>query len=78
MAMQAADIVRLIQEVLPDAEIKIQDTMGDNDHYALEVISEAFKGKPRVQQHQIVYNALEGRIGVELHALSLKTSTPAE
>ena len=76
MAMQAADIERLIVEALPDAKVQIQDLAGDGDHYAARVISEAFRGKSRVQQHQIVYAALKGRMGGELHALALTTSAP--
>ncbi len=76
MAMQAADIERLIVEALPDAKVEIRDLAGDGDHYAATVISEAFRGKTRVQQHQIVYAALKGRMGGELHALALTTSAP--
>ncbi len=76
MAMQAADIERLIIESLPDAKVEIRDLAGDGDHYAATVISEAFRGKNRVQQHQIVYAALKGRMGGELHALALTTSAP--
>ena len=76
MAMQAADIERLIREALPDAKVDIQDLAGDGDHYAATVVSEAFRGKTRVQQHQIVYAALRGRMGGELHALALTTSAP--
>ncbi len=76
MAMQAADIERLIVESLPDAKVEIRDLAGDGDHYAATVISEAFRGKTRVQQHQIVYAALKGRMGGELHALALTTSAP--
>lgn len=76
MAMQAADIERLIVEALPDAKVEIRDLAGDGDHYAATVISEAFRGKSRVQQHQIVYAALKGRMGGELHALALTTSAP--
>jgi stress-induced morphogen len=76
MAMAAADIERFIREALPDAEITIRDLAGDGDHYAATVISSAFKGKNRVQQHQMVYAALKGRMGGELHALALQTSAP--
>ena len=75
--MPAADIERLIKEAMPDAEITIRDLAGDGDHYAAEVISAAFKGKTRIQQHKMVYDALKGRMGGELHALSLQTSAPA-
>ncbi|HTO40490.1 MAG TPA: BolA family transcriptional regulator [Rhizomicrobium sp.] len=74
MAMQAGEIEQLIREAFPDADIKITDLAGDNDHYAAMVTSNAFKGKTRVQQHQMVYEALKGRMGAELHALSLQTA----
>ena len=76
MAMQPADIEALIKAALPDAQITIEDLAGDGDHYAATVVSDAFKGKSRVQQHQIVYAALRGRMGGELHALALQTSVP--
>ena len=76
MAMEAAEIERLIKEGLPDAEVIINDLRGDGDHYAAQVISAAFEGKSRVQQHQLVYQALQGRMGNELHALQLQTSAP--
>jgi stress-induced morphogen len=76
MAMDAAMIERLIRESLPDARISIEDLRGDGDHYAAHVVSEAFRGKSRVQQHQMVYQALQGRMGNELHALALQTSAP--
>jgi len=76
MPMPAADIERLIKDALPDAQVTITDLAGDGDHYAAEVISAAFKGKTRVQQHKMVYDALKGRMGGELHALSLQTSAP--
>ena len=76
MAMDAAEIERLIREALPDARVEIRDLAGDGDHYAATVISEAFRGKTRVQQHQIVYAALKGRMGGELHALALQTNAP--
>jgi stress-induced morphogen len=74
MAMDAAQIEALIKEALPDAEVKIEDLRGDGDHYAAYVRSAAFAGKSRVQQHQLVYAALKGRMGGELHALALQTS----
>jgi stress-induced morphogen len=77
MAMEASEISRLIKEALPDAEVTIEDLRGDGDHYAARVISSAFAGKSRVQQHQIVYAALKGKMGDELHALALQTSAPA-
>jgi stress-induced morphogen len=76
MAMDAHDIERLIKEALPDATVTIEDLRGDGDHYAAHVISEAFRGKNRVQQHQIVYKALQGNMGGVLHALALQTSVP--
>ncbi len=76
MPMDAADIERLIKEALPDAEVTIEDLRGDCDHYAAQVVSAAFAGKSRVQQHQMVYKALRGRMGGELHALALQTSAP--
>ena len=76
MAMNAGDIERLIKEALPDAKITIRDLAGDGDHYAAEVVSATFAGKTRVQQHQMVYAALKGRMGGELHALALQTSAP--
>ncbi|MFQ5764361.1 MAG: BolA family protein [Rhodospirillales bacterium] len=76
MAMAAAEIERLIKEGLPDAQVTIEDLRGDGDHYAAYVISAAFEGKTRVQQHQLVYQALQGRMGEELHALALQTSAP--
>jgi len=74
MAMTAAEIERLIKDAFPDAEVSITDLAGDNDHYAAMVSSAAFKGKSRVQQHQMVYDALKGRMGGVLHALSLQTT----
>ncbi|HUV32392.1 MAG TPA: BolA family transcriptional regulator [Devosiaceae bacterium] len=76
MAMDAAEIEALIRAALPDATIDIRDTAGDGDHYAAHIVSETFRGKTRVQQHQMVYQALRGRMGGELHALALQTSAP--
>ena len=76
MAMQAAEIEKLIKEGIPDAEVIINDLAGDGDHYAAQVVSAEFAGKSRVQQHQLVYQALQGRMGNELHALALQTSAP--
>ena len=78
MAMDSAEIVQLIQESIPDAEVRIDDLRGDGDHYAATVLSDSFKGISRVQQHQLVYKALKGRMGEQLHALALKTGVPAE
>jgi len=76
MAMAAADIERLIKERFPDAAVSIDDLAGDGDHYAATVVSEAFRGKSRVEQHKMVYDALGGQIGAELHALSVTTKVP--
>ena len=78
MPMAAEEIERLIREALPDAQVEIRDLAGDGDHYAAKVISEAFRGKSKVQQHQMVYAALRGRMGGELHALALQTAAPEE
>lgn len=78
MAMPAAEIERLIKEGLPDAEVHIDDLRGDGDHYAARVISKAFIGKSRVQQHQMVYTALKGSMDQQLHALGLTTSVPTD
>jgi stress-induced morphogen len=78
MAMHAAEIEQLIKAALPDASVEIRDLAGDGDHYAATVISPAFRGKSRVQQHQIVYKALQGRMGGELHALALTTAAPQD
>ncbi len=73
MAMEAADIERLIREGIPDAEVLIEDLRGDGDHYAAQVTSASFAGKSRVQQHQMVYKALKGSMDSALHALALTT-----
>ena len=78
MPMAASEIEDLIKAHLPDAEIKIEDLRGDGDHYLAHVTSASFKGKTRVQQHQMVYEALQGRMGDELHALALQTAPPPE
>lgn len=74
MAMAAADIERMIKEALPDAKVEIKDLAGDGDHYAATVVSAAFRGMPKVKQHQLVYAALKGNMGGVLHALALTTS----
>jgi len=74
MAMSKIEIERMIREALPDAEVEVKDLAGDGEHYAATVVSASFKGKSRVQQHQIVYGALKGRMGGVLHALALTTS----
>ncbi len=76
MAMDATEIERLIKEAIPDAVVTVEDLRGDGDHYAAHVVSAAFRGKTRVQQHQMVYKALQGRMGGVLHALALQTSVP--
>jgi len=76
MGMAAADIESMIKAALPDAEVTITDLAGDGDHYAAHVVSAAFAGKSRVAQHQLVYKALGGRMGGELHALQLTTAVP--
>jgi len=76
MAMDALEIEALIKSALPDAVVTIEDLAGDGDHYAATVVSAAFKGINRVKQHQIVYAALQGRMGGVLHALALQTSAP--
>lgn len=78
MPMAASEIERLITEGLPGAKVEIEDLRGDGDHYAARVVSPAFKGKSRVQQHQMVYQALQGKMGGELHALALQTSAPED
>lgn len=74
MAMNAEDIERMIREALPDATVQIKDLAGDGNHYSASVVSPSFKGKTRIQQHQIVYGALKGNMGGVLHALALQTS----
>jgi stress-induced morphogen len=76
MAMDAREIEKLIKDGIPDAKVTIRDLAGDGDHYAAEVVAESFRGKTRVQQHQMVYNALKGSMGGALHALALQTSAP--
>lgn len=76
MPMNANEIETLIKEALPDAQVEIRDLAGDGDHYAANVVSESFRGKSRVQQHQMVYQALKGNMGGELHALALQTKAP--
>jgi stress-induced morphogen len=76
MPMAANDIERLIKSGIPDAEVTIRDLAGDGDHYAATVVAESFRGKSRVQQHQMVYDALKAEMGGALHALALQTGTP--
>jgi stress-induced morphogen len=77
MAMRAQDIELLLRKRFPDAKITINDLAGDGDHYAAVIVSEAFRGKSRVEQHRIVYEALQGSMDGALHALALQTSAPA-
>jgi len=74
MAMSQTEIESMIREAFPDARVEVKDLAGDGNHYSASVVSAAFKGKSRVQQHQMVYAALKGRMGGELHALALQTS----
>jgi stress-induced morphogen len=76
MPMDARDIESMIKAAIPDAEVTIRDLAGDGDHYAATVIAESFRGKSRVQQHQIVYQSLKGQMGGVLHALALQTGVP--
>ena len=76
MAMTAAEIEELILKSFPDAKITIDDLRGDGDHYAAQIVSEQFRGLTRVQQHKMVYSAMDGKMGNELHALALNTSAP--
>jgi len=78
MPMPAAEIEQLIRDSIPDAKVTITDLAGDGDHYSAKVVSESFRGMPRVRQHQKVYSALGGRMGGELHALQLMTAAPEE
>ncbi len=76
MPMDAATIEQMILEGIPDATVRIEDLRGDGDHYAAYVASPSFAGKSRVEQHRMVYDALENKVGNELHALALQTSVP--
>ena len=78
MAMSSAEIERLIREAMPDAQVRIEDLRGDGDHFAAYVTSQSFQGQSRVQQHQLVYQALRGAMGGQLHALALQTSIPED
>ena len=77
MPMDARDIESMIKAAIPDAEVTIRDLAGDGDHYSAIVVSEAFRGKSRVQQHKLVYDALKAEMGGKLHALALQTGLPA-
>ena len=76
MAMESSEIEHLIKQAIPDARVTIEDLRGDGDHYSAYVISAEFEGKSRVQQHQMVYRALQGKMGTALHALALQTGVP--
>ncbi|MDP1643290.1 MAG: BolA family transcriptional regulator [Phenylobacterium sp.] len=76
MPMTQADLEASLRDAFPDAQIAIEDLAGDGDHYRARIVSDAFKGLPRVRQHQLVYAALKGKMGGELHALALETSVP--
>lgn len=76
MAMDAAAIEKMILEGIPDATVKVEDLRGDGEHYAAYVVSPSFAGKSRVQQHKMVFDAMKGKMGDELHALALQTSVP--
>lgn len=78
MPMSQDDLKAHIREAFPDADVVIQDLAGDGDHYRAKIVSKAFAGVPRVKQHQMVYAALKGKMGGELHALALETSAPRE
>jgi stress-induced morphogen len=76
--MSAGEIETLIRAALPDAQVNVEDLAGDGDHYAAQIVSESFRGRSRIQQHQMVFQALGGRMGGALHALALKTAVPDE
>jgi stress-induced morphogen len=77
MPMPIEQLEAALREGFPDAQIQVEDLAGDGDHYRARIVSAAFKGVPRVRQHQLVYAALKGKMGGELHALALETSAPA-
>jgi stress-induced morphogen len=77
MPMPIEALEAALREGFPDAQIQVEDLAGDGDHYRARIVSAAFKGVPRVKQHQLVYAALKGKMGGELHALALETSAPA-
>lgn len=78
MPMAMNEIEHLIKQALPDAQVTLTDLAGDGDHYKAQIVSAAFRGKTRIQQHQMIYRALKGQMGGALHALALETSAPAE
>ena len=73
MSLKINEITKMIKEAIPDAEIKIEDLAGDNNHYSATIKSKIFKGKSKIEQHKIVYKSLKGKMGNELHALAIKT-----
>lgn len=77
MAMDSSAIERLIRQGIPDAQVQITDLRGDGEHYSAYIVAESFRGKSRVQQHQMVYTTLQGKMGTELHALAIQTAVPA-
>jgi stress-induced morphogen len=77
MPMPIEELEAALREGFPDAQIQVDDLAGDGDHYRARIVSDAFKGLPRIRQHQLVYAALKGKMGGELHALALETSAPA-
>lgn len=78
MPMRPDEIAQLIRDQMPDAQVEIEDLAGDGDHYRAVIVSEVFRGKTRIQQHQLVYKALGERMGGELHALALRTAAPSQ
>jgi stress-induced morphogen len=76
MAMERTTLEAYLRDAFPDAQITLKDLAGDNDHWSAEIVSEQFRGKSRVAQHQLVYSALKGRMGGQLHALALSTRVP--
>lgn len=76
MPMAIEDLEASLREAFPDADIRVDDLAGDGDHYRARIVSDVFKGLPRIKQHQLVYAALKGKVGGELHALALETATP--
>jgi stress-induced morphogen len=77
MAMERTTLEAYLRDAFPDAQITLKDLAGDNDHWSAEIVSEQFRGKSRVAQHQMVYAALKGRMGGQLHAVALQTRAPA-
>ncbi|HZZ68100.1 MAG TPA: BolA family transcriptional regulator [Phenylobacterium sp.] len=76
MPIAQAQLESILRDGFPDAQIAVEDLAGDGDHYKARIVSAAFAGLPRVRQHQLVYAALKGKMGGELHALALETSAP--